>query len=453
MVHAPTQARASSAPIVLSTDLVAQMTPQQQASYFQQLPSDVATLQGAAIKKLNNRRYMLQTKRKYAMALTNGATTQSYNAGQALTFNLPTANNAFAEGIVVHLHLPLTFAAGTSAVYSVNACGILGVIDNIIIQYNKTQIRMRPQVLRHYSMLRGALMPVEPGWTPIGGQSDATIIGWVGTGANPGATINPATNTYEFEFYLPFNAISPLDIRGLLPMMQGETAIQAIITCAPSLLGNDPILNTFSAKSGSGHAVTVGSATVAVEAVYRDGDVLGSPNRLGVDLTAADGTTQWQIDAPLTNIAAGAIYRQKLTIMGRHAYVILLAVDGQQATQYSTISNLQYLEFAKDSVGANVFEKWGIGSNLDVREYFGQVQRQLQQALDEGVIPLVYGPTANVPDPDALEGMQYLDNTPNGWTDARYGLQFSAVNALGGAGMARVEPHVIYVNPTGLIPV
>src|SRR6266567_2261854 len=122
-------------------------------------PEEAGPIQAALAlqaKRMMNRKYMRNAVRKFATALTNGASTQAYVLASPLTFNLNTALNGYIEGIIVRVVLNYTLAVGTSAVYGVTASGKMGIIDTIEVRYNKSQIKIRPKYLRDLSMM-GAL--------------------------------------------------------------------------------------------------------------------------------------------------------------------------------------------------------------------------------------------------------------------------------------------------------
>lgn len=414
------------------------------------LPADQqASLQAALAlqaRQAANKYYLECTDRKVAPALTNGAITQAYTLGTPLTFNLTTALNGFCEGIIVRLTLAYTLGVGTSAVYGLTPGGILSAIDTIEVRYNRSQHKFRPQLLKQLALMGALEDYVVPEAVFGSGQSIATTQNYLST-QMPVAT---GAQTAQVEFFVPFNFLGQMDPRGLLPIIVGDTGIQVIVNTPTALFGTDPVLNSLYAVSGTGHAVTALSGTVEIDAVYRDGDTaMGSP-KLPFDLSAVSGTTQMQIDNILQPWIAGAYQRTKLQIMGRHAYVLLLCVDGVQSSNYALNSNIAYIETAKDGVGGNTFWKFGTQTNMSVYRWFYLKRLDFKQDLDQGVIPIFTGPVTRQGDPHIRSNRLYLDNTRDGWPDWRYCVTPTAVGVVC---TARVEPHVFYLNPTGLIPV
>lgn len=285
----------------------------------------------------------------------------------------------------------------------------------------------------------------------VAGEQNTTIQNYLNTAINVSTTGSQQTLT--FEFYIPFNPLHPQDSRGLLPTMGGETVPQVLITCAANALGVDPVLNAISNVSGSGAAVTVGG-TVACYAVYRDGQSYMSPVLQGLDLTGI-GTTQMVLDIPLTNLTAGTVNRQKLSIMDKCYYVISTLIDGNQSTKFATTSNIQVIEADKDSVGANLFWRYGTGTNLSVNEFFTQYRGLIpglgvMQDLDEGILPWVAAPIYMAATAGDMDGTHYLDTSLAGWTDFHYGVQVGSVGGVNGIN-PRVETHVVLVNSAGLV--
>lgn len=407
----------------------------------------------AQARKNANTRYMRDAIRKVGPALTNGSPTQAYVLQTPLTFNLSTALNGYVEGILVRVVLNYTLATGTGATYALTAAGKLGIIDTIEVRYNKSQAKFRPYALRQLA-LAGGLPEFTLPDTIWNGQHDTVLDAWV----NPTMPVAAGANSTTLEFYVPLNLISPDAVQGVLPLMAGDTGIQVIVNTPQNLLAQttvnvgDPVLNALYWSGGTGPGISAISGTVQVSAVFRDGDCFYSTNKLPYDISAVEGTFQMQIDQLLTPLVAGQVQRTKLNVMGYHYYVLLLVIDALQPTSCATDNNIVYLESAKDGLGGNVFFKYGLQTNLSYNDWLFLNRIGWNQDLDPGCILMVKAPirgyTAN--EFDRQPG-GYLDNTRNGWADWRYGVQVSSVGT-GGNG-PRIEPHVFYVNPTGLVPV
>lgn len=418
-------------------------------------PDQAASLQAALAvqaRKAANKYYLEVTQRKLAPSLTNGVTQQAYMLNTPLTFNLTTALNGFCEGILIRYTVNYTLGAGTSAVYGLTPAGALGLLDTVEVRYNKSQHKLRLQMLRELALLGALEDYVIPESVFGGGQSIPFIQNYL----NSGMSTTVGAQTVSLELFVPFNLLGYNDPRGILPIIVGDTGIQVICNTPQAIFGSDPVLNALYAVSGTGHAVTAVSGTVTVSAVYRDGDTFMSPAKVPFDMSAVDGTFQMQIDTQLLPLVANSYQRQKLTIMGQHVYVLLLVVDGLQSSAYSTLQNIQYIERGKDGVGGNTFDKYGLQTNLDIRDWLYLNRLDAKQDIDQGVIPIFAGPTLRQGDPHLKSNRQILDNSRAGWPDWRYCVNVAAVGTgtLNGLPCApRIEPHVFYINPTGLIPV
>lgn len=430
---------------LLMQAMMANLKPEQQA----QIQAALAV----QAKKLANIKYMQDSIIKVGPTLTNGVTTQAYALGTPFTFNLNTALNGYLRGLIVRVNLNYTLASGTGATYGLTASGKMGVIDTIEVRYNKSQAKVRPYVLRQLA-LAGALDEWQLPDIVMTGQQDSTLQSWL----NTSMPVTAGANTTALEFYMPLNMINPEDPRGLLPLMAGDTGVQVIVNTPQSLIGSlttvnnaDPVTNSIVWTGGTGPGISAISGTISVEAVYTDGDVYYSTNKLPFDIGSVNGTFQMQIDQVLSPLVAGTVQRTKLNVMGYHYYVILLVIDAVQATACATQSNITYIESAKDGIGGNVFWKYGTQTNLDIREYQFLNRLGYHQDLDPGCVPMVMAPLNNIADDHARTGKQYLDNTRNGWADWRYGVQVTSVGTFGNG--PRIEPHVFYVNPVGLVPV
>jgi hypothetical protein len=442
----------TSAPTPYTPAQLAAMDVTQRQAYFASLPANqqagaMSAFQG--YRQQANRNYMRTTLRKFAVCppQSGNALSQTYASGQTLTYNVPTAENGFLEGLIFRVSVNLNFATGTSAVYALNPAGVLALIQEIDVLYGNIQMRFRPYILKYLPQLLSYIGAVEPGLKPVAGTTNPTIDAYAdNSGTYPVATGN---QTWTYEFRVPFNLLHPTDVRGLLPIMSGETTAQVNVVTASTLLGNDPILNPVYNVSGTGAAVTLQGTpgTIQVVAYYRDGVSLLGPARQGLDITGLP-TVQWDIDPPLNNLQSGQVFRQKINKAETIAIAILTLVDGVAAGKYSTYNNITSLELDKDSSGTNAFWKFGLGTNLSVNEFFLEIRRQIgQDLIDEGIIPLVVAPTYSTVLGE-LDGVNYMDTRPSGWTDVNYGIQ---VGATGVVANARVECHLIFINPVGLI--
>lgn len=438
--------------------MMQQMTPEQRSNF----QAAIALAQ----RKRANKNYMDSTVRKMSPALTNGSATQAYALGTPFTFNMSTSLNGYLEGLMFRVVVNYTLAVGTSAVYQQSAAGRLAIIDTIEVRYNKSQAKFRPFALRQLALLGGL-----PQWTiqaanasatseVLVGNQDATLEAYLNT-AMP---ITTGANTVTLEFFVPLNLVHPIDSRGLLPLMAGDTGIQVIVNTPQSLLAGvdqttnfgDPVLNAIGPVSGTGHAISAISGTIQVNAVYRDGDSLAQLSKMPFDISLLDGTFQMQIDQQLTPWIGGGFQRTKLNIMGKHMYVILLCIDGNQITACSLRSNLNYVESGKDATGSNVFWRYGTQTNMSYYESENIMRLGRGQDLDPGVIAMVRAPvdqpgqnTSYVWDENVSN---FLDNTRTGWADWRYCVSPGTVSSTNGA-VNRIEPQLFYVNPTGLVPV
>ena len=450
---------ATSAPnIVTSTgnDFQGQMLQAMLANIAKTDPQTAAALQASIAQQARmaaNRYYLDATRRKVAPCLTNGAVTQAYVLGTPLTFNVPTSLNGFAEGIIIRATVNYTLATGTSATYAPTAAGLLGLIDSFELRYNKSMHKMYPITYKYLAQMGMLEDYVVPEAVFGGGQSQSYVQNYL----NGGLPTAVGANTAVFEQFFPFDPLNGYnDVRGLLPIMVGDTGLQVIINTPQAILGSDPRMCAIYPSGGTGNAISAISGTVEVEVVYRDGDAYMGTSKVPFDLSAVSGTVQQQIDSVLQPLIAGGYQRQKLQIMGQHYATLAFLIDGLQSNVYSNLSNLSYLEIAKDGVGGNTFERYGAQTNLDIRDWLYLRRLDFKQDLDQGVYPLVEGPVIRQGDPHIRKGVQYLDNTRTGWPDWRYCLSPTSIGTGTLNGFPcnpRIEVVTIYVNPTGLVPV
>lgn len=413
-----------------------------------------AAQQQAAIFDMN-RKYMKNTIRRKAVCPPSSGQgfNQAFALGANLSFNAPTATNGFLDGFYVYLTLHVDIAAGTSATYAATASRELALIKEIDILYNGTLCKFSPYILKPLRQLMGNL---QPGWpnSILAGASNTNLTSYMTQGALP-VTPGSTNNTVIIEYYVPLNMLHPQDVRGLLPIDGNSTTAQITLQCASALMGNDAVQNCWYQASGSGGAVSLTAGqpqTVQLIATFRDGATMSKNSSLPMTL-AGQGTVQLMQDVNLTGITAGQMYSQKIVTLQQHYYMIHTIIDGQQANQYALNSNITYMHLATDSTSDHTFWRYGQGTNLDVREYFNEIRFMLGQDLAEGIWPTVYAPVYNEADESNLNGTHILNCDPNrgGYSDIHYAL---ILNSLAGtlAGVTpRVETHLVYVNPAGLV--
>lgn len=434
---------------VISAQSLAAMNPAQRAAYFGSLPADQADAARAdytAYVDQANAQFMALAIRKTAvMVPQGGGVTANFSAGQAITWNFPTAGGAYAKDLEVICNFTVNCAAGSSATYAVNAGGVLALFDRVQVVLNGVQHNFRPFWLKTLYQLFGyghAPMPL----TVLAGNSDATIQGQM-LSTIPVATGN---NTWTFRFRIPLNPFNPLNPAGLLPMQSNGTQPMLTLTCAPSLLGNDPIYNVIRATGGTGNAVTV-TGTIQVNVEYVDGTNLYSPTALGLDLTEYP-TAQYITEQQISNVVAGTINRGRITTLMQHYLTLDALVDGTTAGSYiQGLTNIQYMSLDMDSVGQNSFYKYGSasGTNISIFDFYEKLRLQYEQDVDEGIIPWIVAWGNHSSNSSNRDGVAVLNMTPGGWPDVNRAYQFGSV---GGAANVnpRVETLLISLNPVGL---
>lgn len=346
----------------------------------------------------------------------------------------------------------MALAAGTSATYSTTAGYPMNVLDSVVVNYGQTQHNFRPYMLKYYTQLQGQGHQIQPRSVVVG-QTDAYLDQYYNNVIAASQNITVTGNkTINFACYVPMNLLHPQDVRGILPIQNGETTCQVIVNCAGALYGNDAVLNAFAVGTGGGtsQAVTVNagaSSQVSVIATYKDGQSFRQLNALQPNMQGVE-TVQFLRDTPLVNLTGGQMFSGKVSFLHKIPYLFLTVVDGVQTSSFALTSNIQLIQTSADATGNRLFYRYGLNTNMDTREWYNDICGEqggwLQQDLDEGIFPIVHAPIFEQSDAGILEGQHYLDmTTSSGWTDFHYGLQLGAV---GSNGAPRVEVHAIILN-------
>jgi hypothetical protein len=405
-------------------------------------------------QRVQNRQFMSYSLNKEVLCqqANGGANSQAFATGQPLTYNITTSNNGFLTGFWIRVNLSVALAAGTSATYSTTAGYPMNVLDSVVVNYGQTQHNFRPYMLKYYTQLQGQVHQVQPR-TVVAGQAITYIDQYYNNVIAPSQNITVTGNkTINFAVYVPMNMLHPQDVRGILPIQNGETTCQVIVNCAGALYGNDAILNAFAigTGAGTGQNVTVNAGAnsqVAVIATYKDGQSFRQLNALQPNMQGIE-TVQFLRDTPLVNIVGGQMFSGKVSFLHKIPYLFITVLDGVQTSSFALTSNIQLIQTSADATGNRLFYRYGLNTNMDTREWYndlcGEQGGFLQQDIDEGVFPLVHAPIFEQSDAGILEGQHYLDmTTASGWTDFHYGIQLGAVGANGAP---RVEVHAILLN-------
>jgi hypothetical protein len=412
-------------------------TPEEQAA---------AAAQARSSRMDANKRYLKHALRKYQVCLpaSGGAgTTQNYSAGGSLLFDVGSVVGGFLEELVLVFNLTVANAAGSSAVYQLNAGAPLTLFDTIEINYGGTLSRIAPYVLKYLAGLQGFARPA------YGGVIGAPAIASLQSSLYSTFPVATGNNTWAGYVHIPLCYL-PNRPSGMLPIMGDSTRCQVRVNCASAAFGPDPVLNTESAVSGSGHAVTV-TGTIQIIGRYTDGQRTTSIDPLPLDLEG-EPSCQYLIDRMLNPLVANTMNRTRIDNKLQHLYVISVVIDGNQSTKFSAETNITGLELDEDSVGTNKLSAFGsTGNNVPYIVFRDEIRNQLgNDVVDEGVVPWIWAPQKWTVDPDNSDGVQVLNMMDGGWTDASLGFQLAAVNGLGTV-TPRVLNYLVSLNPAGLV--
>lgn len=450
----PTMAPGTAQPLTI--EQIAALTPDQQQSYIANLaPADQARVR-AALQAQGQKAilqaaadYLARTREKTLLCVmtSGGALSQAFPAaGGMLSWSVPQTLGGWMTSYIIRVTGTITLAAGASAVYALTAAGILALFPEVVLQYGNNQHRFHLKVLSDYKQMRAKSEPLP--WEPVlaGGRAIASEDTYLNGGGTFGVAVG--ANTWTFEVEVPCNLIHALDPRGMLPIFGGSTVPTIQLTCNPSIIGTDPLLNVLYPVSGTGHAVSAIAFTISVYAKYRDGDTFTGRSKMNLNLGSL-GTMQMAFDGTLANLAINQTQPYQIKHVGRHYYVLAYVIDAQASQTFCAITNISQVDITKDASGQNAFWRYGGDTNIGVQEWFANLRRDLKQDLPEGVLPFIYAPQENTVNVDNQDGIAVFDNTPEaGWPAAQFRVKVAAVGALGSG--PRVVYYVIYENPNGL---
>lgn len=456
--------------LLLTPAQIANLPANQQSAYMNSLSPSEKNLVAAEIatkKQQDNRAFLRKAFERIAYCPASGGSgnTQVYSPGTTLVYDFPVIGGGYAKGLLIRFNLNVTFAAGTSAAYTLNQGAPFNIFQELDVVYNGQQIRTHPYIIKVLDQVAGYAKYPQQNGVAANMQNSATINTF--EGVNPPAagalsnTFNGSTavgaQTWQGAMYLPLNAIAPDSVAGLLPIMGVGNKPQVKLICASAFMGNDPLINPVYASGGSaGWSVTVANtSTVSVDLVYHDGSTMSDPNGVAMDLTA-EPTLQYYWDTPLNPLSSGLLMRQHISTLLEHVYVVSILMDGQTAGKFSTINNVTSMQLSADSVGQQNFFSFNVANNIPVGDYYDRLIRRVHgQDLDEGVFLWVDAPCRGTRDSDDRTGVQTLNMQPGGYPAATHAYQVTAVGSLaptdGGAKVTpRVETFLVSLNYNGL---
>lgn len=433
---------------------IAALPPQDQAQYMRGMsPAQQQLVAQEQAKMLvdANRKFMRESIEKTAYCPVTGGSgvTAAYSPGTTLYFDFPTVPG-FAKALLITYNLTVTPATGTNAVYAVNPAAPWNIFSELQVLYNGPQIRTHPFFLKCLDILlgfgRGQKNQV------IAGINDSTIASNI-VGTTP-IVINTG-NTWQGKMLLRLNALGEDTVPGILPVAGVGNKPQIKLTCAPNFIGLDPLINPIAPVSGTGHGGTTVTGTINVDMIYLDGVNYASPTPLTVSWQH-EPTLQYYWDTPLTPFSANTIQRQTISTKLKHWYVVSVVIDGNQASQFSALSNITGFQLGPDQVGQQTFVNWNISNNVSIFDFFDrQVRRCFGQDMDNGVIPWIVAPGRGVIDSDNRNGSQALNMYPGGYPAATHSYQVGSVGSQGAvagfpAPTPRVETFLVSENSAGL---
>lgn len=434
---------------------IAALPPQEQAQYMRGLsPAQQALVQQEIQQQIisANRAYMRKSIEKTAYCPVTGGsgTSATYTSGQTLYFDIPSVPG-FAKALLISYNLTVTPASGTSATYALTPAAPYSIFSEMQVLYNGPQVRTHPYfACKVLDQLQGYMKGAQN--SVLAGNADSTITSNI-NGSLP-ITVGSG-NTWKGKMLLRLNALGDDTVPGVLPTAGVGNTPQLKLTCAPSFIGMDPLMNTLAPTGGTGHSGSTVTGSINVDMVYLDGTNMDSPTPLTLNWQQ-EPTMQYYWDSPLTPFNSGTIQRQTIASKLKHWYVVSIIIDANQYSSFAALSNITGFECGPDQVGQQTFVNWNISNNVSIYDYFDRnIRRPFGQDLDDGVIVWVAGPGRGVINSSNRNGIQYLNMYPGGFPAFTHSYQ---VGSTGGqatvdgyaAPAARVETFLVSENSAGL---
>ncbi len=458
--------------MVLTPQQIAALPPNEQVPYLRAMsPAQQQIVANAQHQNLleANRQFMRMSVEKFAYCPVSGGsgTTAAYSAGTTLVFDLPVVGSGYVKGLLITYNLTLTLG-GTTPVVTPNQAAPFNIFSEVLLNYNGAQCRFHPYILKVIDQVLGYSRPAQN--AVIAGQQLNAVDAQLNNGAAGSGILNvgtgfkyPAVTTgslWNGKIYLRLNQLGEDTTPGILPVMGVGNKPQLKLTCAPSTLGNDPLLNPVATVSGT--TVTASLAgTIAVDMIYLDGTTMSDPAGLVIDISA-EPTLQYYWDTPLNPLTANTLVRQHIATLLEHWMVVSFVLDTNQtpatvATGLSgnpfinpALTSMQQLELSADSVGQQNFQVWNVSNNISIFDWYWKTRLRYGQDLDPGVVLWVNAPGSGIVDTDNRNGTQVLNMQAGGYPAATHAYLVNPVGPGVGGFTARVETMLVSMNYNGL---
>lgn len=374
-----------------------------------------------------NADYMARSRRYPVLApLVGGALKGNYALGSTLNFIFGPVNNGWLEMIELDVNINVTMATATAAANAgapwnlvtatVNLDGQISYVEPYFACYLLPKIKGR---------LRAGIDTVLAG---ISNTNENSIVYTFPT------TWTVGSNAIRVRMRFPLNALHPLDGSGLLPTQGTQDPVQINVMCPNTLIGNDPWL--YPATSATGVATITGTSTVTCYGWVRDGRTLWSPSEQLPFYPNGLPQVSYDREPDVVNLVAGSIVRGQLTKVLKVYYAVAILIDGNASTKWATNTNINSWDLAADSSGNFELLQFGL-NNVPVDLLFEQLRSLFGQDMPEGVVPFVYAPHSNLPNPDAASSTDILNMTAGGWTSLYMGVNFATQG-----GVAGIQPRI-----------
>lgn len=383
-----------------------------------------------------NLQYMRYSYKQYALADAQNGT--SYQVGgNPLVFLVPIIEGAYAEKLIIRTTLNVNYTPASSGpVASLNAAAPWNVFREVEVVFGNTVIDIHPYVANILSRMMGYLREY-PGQAL--GYEDPTTQSLF----YQAPTLNSGNNTWQFDIDVPLNALHPLSVAGLIPIMGTGTRLQVNVTPCTSFTGSDPLLNPVSTNG----TIAV-SGTVQVIVQYRDYKSFWTRQVLQPNLDPLVVPAIQMIETQQINpLTSGTPMYQRIENPYEFAKMISIVIDGNSSGTFASTSNIQLYELDRAQNTSSVLRKFD-ATNGGMANYYRLIRGLYGQDLPPGV--LVFDAVSeNTSDPSLQDGVNYLNLTANGFPAARLGVQVGSVSTANGI-TPRVQTWGVILNRAGL---
>lgn len=345
-----------------------------------------------------------------------------FGSAKTINFNVPIIAGGFATELTFRVKMNFT-TAGTTGSLKTTASYPYSLINRIRVLFGNEVQNMHPYVAYVRDLLQGYARQAE---NQVLANKSTVIDGLLNKVPDETALAANGTFDLDFEFSLPLNALHEGSINGIVPLYSAGTTLQAAVSTAQNLVGNDALDNPF--WTDGDHTVTVNSGTVECYVGFRDYTSFYTTQAIQPDLTGIDSVAVVELPS-ISNLSQGTMNYASFRNPYLTASIIHFVIDGKSPDKFSSADNISAFTYDKAENSNSSFIRFD-ATNNNLNQFYKAVRSIYGQDLPEGILAFDAPsglPGRNLANVSAKGGTNYLNLIE--YPAARFGVTVNSVDA------------------------